>query len=58
MSQYIFNDGNIKGRLIRKDADWFVGEYKTLDMETWFPWICGTAVWLGLTQQEKDWAKL
>lgn len=56
-SQLIFNDGHMKGRLIKKDKDWYVGEFKTPDMETWMPWICGTSEWLQLTEQEKTWAK-
>ncbi len=78
MSYFIFNDGKIKGRLICKDKNWFVGEWKYVNdldenanpqytglsseknielKNIWFPWICGTAEWLGLTQQEREWAK-
>lgn len=56
-SQLIFNDGRMKGRLIKKDKDWYVGEFKTAEMETWMPWICGTSEYLWLTEQEKAWAK-
>lgn len=77
-SQFIFNDGEIKGRLVREGEDWFVGEGKYVNDQTtdgaprytgslsekdtelkniWFPWICGTAKWLGITEQEKEWAK-
>ncbi len=31
MSYLIFNDGNIKGRLIKNDSNWFVGEWKYTD---------------------------
>jgi hypothetical protein len=43
-SQYIFNDGKIKSRLIRQDDDWYVAEYKNVaDVNAeWIPWICGT----------------
>lgn len=59
MSQYIFNDGAMKSRLIRKDKDWFIAEWKsaTDELASWFPWIAGTADWLGLTEQDKKWAK-
>lgn len=63
----IFNDGYIKGRLICKDDNWYIGEWKYILDEfytctktrknIWFPWIAGTAEWLGLSEQEKAWAK-
>lgn len=56
MSQYIFKDELMKSRLIRKERDWYVGEYKTPDMPSWMPWIAGTAGYLGLTEQEKSWS--
>lgn len=77
-SQFIFNDGEIKSRLIKKGNDWYVAEWKYINdkdidgnnqytgslSETdkelrniWFPWIAGTAKWLGLNEQEKAWAK-
>lgn len=58
-STYIFNDGNIKSRLIKKDRDWYVAEYKstTNENEQWFPWISGTYDFLSLTEQDKLWAK-
>jgi len=57
-SQIIFNDGIIKSRLIRQDTDWYVAEYKSsIDKDAqWFPWIWGTASWLFLSDQDKDWA--
>lgn len=63
-SQYIFNDGGQKSRL-RKDGftpqgeQWYVAEYKKSDDDKaeWFPWICGTASFLALTEQDKAWAK-
>lgn len=67
-SQVIFNDGFIKSRLIRKDKNWFVGEWKYVNEEEpsdpyylykkqWFPWICGTKEWLQLTEQDIEWSK-
>ena len=58
-SQYIFNDGVMKSRLIRKDKDWFVAEWKSSVDESaqWMPWICGTADFLALSEQDKVWAK-
>lgn len=56
-SQYIFNEPNMKSRLIRKYFDWYIGEYKTPVMETWFPWIAGTADLLALSEQDRSWAK-
>lgn len=77
-SQLIFNDGHMKGRLIKKEKDWYVGEWKYINdldengipqvtgslnekynepKNIWFPWICGTSEYLGLTAQEKEWAK-
>jgi len=74
----IFNDGYMKCRLVRKDRDWYIGEWKyvndfdengkpnttgcltekdTSAKNIWFPWIAGTAEYLGLTIQEKEWAK-
>jgi hypothetical protein len=81
-SQYIFNDGRIKSRLIDKGKnkhgqDWYIAEWKYVNdyddngnpkytgllseedpmpRNIWFPWICGTADWLGLTEQDKKWA--
>lgn len=55
-SQYIFKDKDMKARLINKDNNYYIGEYKTSSMETWFPWIVGTAEGLKLSQQEKEWA--
>jgi hypothetical protein len=59
MSQYIYNDGKIKSRLIRKDKDWFIAEWKSAidGAAQWFPWIGGTADYLGLSEQDKAWAK-
>lgn len=59
MSTVIFNDGEFKSRLVRKDNDWFVAEYKsaTDNDAPWFPWIAGTAAFLQLTEQDKAWAK-
>ena len=58
-SQYIFNDGEMKSRLVKKDTDWFVAEWKSaIDEEAqWFPWIVGTAEFLDLSDQDKKWAK-
>ena len=56
-SQYIFNESDMKARLIRKAVNWFVGEYKTPEMEQWFPWIAGTREWLSLTDKEVAWSK-
>lgn len=57
MSQYIFKEAALKGRLIKKAQNWYVAEYKTDGMPSWFPYICGTAEWLRLTEQDKEWAK-
>ena len=59
MSEIIFNDGEIKTRLVKKDANWFVGEYKYVADASgpWVPWICGTAKFLNLTEKDKEWAK-
>lgn len=78
MSSLIFNDGELKGRLVKKSDDWYVGEwkychdkdqngnaqytgaisYKDKELRNiWFPWIAGTALWLQLTEQEKQWSK-
>ena len=67
-SQYIFNDLHLdkypdnftipcKSRLIKKDKNWYVGEFKNKTMETWFPWVAGTAEYLDLTDLDKKWAK-
>jgi hypothetical protein len=54
---YIFSDSEMKGRLIRHEDDWFVGEWKPNDQNSqWIWWICGTREWLGLTDQEFAWA--
>ena len=54
----IFNDGTIKSRLIRKDIDWYVAEYKSAvnNDDGWFQWICGTSKWLSLSDQDKAWS--
>lgn len=56
MSDYIFKESGIKRRLIKTHEDWYVGEYKISSMDSWFPWIAGSAKFLGLTQQEKEWS--
>lgn len=57
-SQYIFNDGKIKSRLKKILPNWFVVEWKKINTEDkWFPALCGTKEFLGLTKQEIDWAK-
>lgn len=59
MSQYVFNNGEIKSRLIRKDRDWFVGEWKSSvdGAAQWLPWIAGSSEFLCLTTQDREWAK-
>jgi hypothetical protein len=56
-TQYIFRDPQIKSRLIKKDTDWYVAEFKDHHSDSqWLPFICGTAEWLGLTDRDKKWA--
>lgn len=61
-SQYIYNDGRTKGRIIYKGKtpkgeDWFSCECKAVGTDA--PWeggLCGTADFLKLSEQEKNWA--
>lgn len=55
-SQLIFKREDMRSRLVRTDTNWFAVEYKTPDMEQWFPWIWGTRDFLNLTEQEFSWA--
>lgn len=56
-SQYIFKDENIKSRLLQTQDDWYVAESKKIDSsDQWKPWICGTADFLKLTEQDKRWS--
>lgn len=72
-SEFIFNDGHTKGRLVKKDKDWYEAQWKYIvdkdghgnanktfadDKENrWATWIAGTVEWLGLSEKEKEWAK-
>lgn len=56
MSDFIFKSDETKGRLVRKEHNWFVAEYKDTDMQNWFPWVAGTKEFLQLTDQEMEWA--
>ncbi len=54
MSQYIFNNGVLKGRLLRIKDDWFEAQYKKAKNAAaeWMPWMVGTKDWLALTEQD------
>jgi hypothetical protein len=59
-TQYIYKDldRNEKARLIRQGEDWYVCETKPLDDPSaeWFPFFCGTAEYMALTDLDKKWA--
>ena len=63
VSQFFYKDETGKCRVRRdgsttKNEPWYIVEWKPNDLETPWQWyLCGTASWLNLTEQEIEWAE-
>ena len=54
---YFWKTASDKCRVVRDGKNWYRVEWKPNDIETPWQWfLIGTAEWLGLTQQDIEWA--